>query len=328
MRLTTTALLSSLTLLSTTMGLAMAQSSAVVPGTGIELVQVGDDFEDPDWSYIPNNPKSTEDINDKQNQPIGKSTNGRWFEGIKRGHPDIVKRVETPPGGLPGSNGALLMQSLHTGIPNRPSGQMHQEDFICNVQYRMGGPLTVRQSPSITTRVYLPPIAEWERRSGPHFAFRAAVETTKMERKQRFLFSSTSEENEVYWPGLFICLDSKHQTRKEHDYAYFRVRANRNGGDFKGPAITSTGWWTLGMSFTPDGMVHYYAKPGVEDLTQDDYLTSQYPYGYKCERFRSFFYNVVNSDNGRDWTTPWIVDDPKVFVLQGGRVASGSRTVR
>ncbi len=299
-----------------------AQSSAFVPGTGTELTQVGDDFEDPDWSFIPNNPKSTEDINERQNTPIGKSTNGRWFEGIKRGHPDIVKRVPTPPGGLPGSTGALLLQSLYTGIPNRPSNVMHQEDFIGNVQYRIGGPMSVSKSPSVTTRVYLPPIDEWEKRSGPHFAFRAAVETTKQETKQRLFFSSTSQENEIYWPGLFIILESRHTTGKEHDYAYLRIRANRNGGDFKGPQITTTGWWTMGMSFSSDGMVHYYAKPGVDDLTQEDYLTSQYPYGYRCERFRSFFYNVVNGDNGRDWTTAWVVDDPKVFVGSGARVAS------
>ncbi|MEZ6137947.1 MAG: hypothetical protein R3C53_23945 [Pirellulaceae bacterium] len=300
----------------------MDKVAAFVPGTGIELKQVGDDFEDPSWEYIPNNPKSTEDINERQNTPIGKSRNGRWFEGIKRGHPDIVRRVDTPPGGLPGSSGALLLQSLHTGIPNRPSNTMHQEDFIGNVQYALGSTIKVNQLPSVTTRVYLPPIEQWEHRTGPHFAFRAAVETTKIEKKKMVLFTSSKEEDEVYWPGLFICLESKYQTRKEHDYAYFRVRANPNGGDMKGPQITTTGWWTLGMSFTADGMIHYYAKPGVEDLTEADFITSQYPYGYRCERFRSFFYNVVNGDNGKDWTTPWIVDDPKVFVQNAGRVAS------
>ncbi len=28
--------------------------------------------------------------------PMGYSANGRWFEGMKRGHPDVVKRVATP----------------------------------------------------------------------------------------------------------------------------------------------------------------------------------------------------------------------------------------
>ena len=296
---------------------AFAQSRGFVPGTGIELTQVGDDFEDPNWKFIPNGPKSTEDINERQNTPIGKSNNGRWYEGIKRGYPDVVKRVATPPGGLPGSTGALLLQSLYTGIPNRPSYKMHQEDFICNVQYRVGK-LSVAQQPSVTTRVFLPPIDQWEHRNGPHFAFRLALETTKMTSEKKLFFTSSKQENEIYWPGLFILFESRHKTGKENDYAYFRIRSNRNGGDFKGPPITTTGWWTLGMSVTSDGAVHYYAKPGVEDLTQEDYLASQYPYGYRAERFRSFFYNVVNGDNGRDWTTPFIVDDPKLFVLSGG----------
>ncbi len=305
-------------------GLAQSRSTAFVPGTGTELRQLGDDFEDPNWAYVPNNPKSTEDIDDRQNTPIGKSKNGRWFEGIKRGHPDVVQRVETPPGGLPGSNGALLLQSLYTGIPNRPSYKMHQEDFIANVQYQMGGPISVSQGPSVTTRVYLPPIDQWEHRSGPHFAFRTALETDIPKTLPKLFLSSTKkdEEDGVYWPGLFIILESKYETKKENDYAYFRVRADRNGGDMKGPQITTTGWWTLGISLSPDGAVHYYAKPGIEDLTEADYITSQLPYGYRCKRFRSFFYNVVNGDDGKNWTTPWIVDDPKVFVLNGGRVAS------
>ena len=28
------------------------------------------------------------------------------------------------------------------------------------------------------------------------------------------------------------------------------------------------------------------------------------------------FYNVVNMDDGRTWSTKWIVDDPKVFVTR------------
>lgn len=298
----------------------------VVPGTGVELPQVADDFEDPKWNYVPKNPKSTEDINEDQQQPTGITANGRWYEGIKRGHPDEVRRVLTPSGGLPGSEGAMMMRSLFTGIPNRPSFTVHQDDFVANVQYRLKGPIAVSQTPSVTTRVFLPPIDEWEKRSGPHFGFRAAVETTAIKEKTTFIFKTKGEENEIYWPGLFIVLDSKHQNGKGENYAHFRVRAGRNGGDLKGPAITTTGWWTLGMSFTPDGMVHYYARPGVEELTAEDYITSQFPYGYRCERFRTFFYNVVNGDNGKTWSTTWIVDDPKVYVgVAAGQFAKSQR---
>jgi len=299
-----------------------SRSEILVPGTGVQLKQVGDDFEDEGWDFIPNNPKSTEDIDENQRMPMGKSTNGRWYEGAKRGHPDLVKRVPTPEGGLPGSEGSLLMRSLFTGIPNRASHKMHQDDFICNVQYRLGGTLKVSQSPNITTRVFIPPLDEWEKRNGPHFAFRAAVETTIMENKTKFLFSSKSEKDEVYWPGLFILRGTKQIDGKMVPYAYFRVRADRNGGDFLGPEIPETGWWTLGLSFTSDGLVHYFARQGIEELERDDYIATSMPYGYRCEELRSFFYNVVNGDNGRDWSTDWIVDDPKLYVIQNARMAS------
>jgi hypothetical protein len=79
----------------------------------------------------------------------------------------------------------------------------------------------------------------------------------------------------------------------------------------------------MGMSVTPDGMVHYYAKPGVDDLTEEDYITSQFPYDYRCERFRTFFFNICSADDGVRWSTAFIIDDPKVFVLRpSGKIAT------
>ena len=299
----------------------------VVPGTGSQIIGVADDFEDPDWSYTRRDPKSTEDIDEKQRGPMGRSRNGRWYEGIKRGHPDIVERVRTPSGGLEGSQGALLLKSKFTGIPGKPSGTMHQDDFVANVQYRLKRTIHVHEAPNVTTRVYLPPVEEWEDRSGPHFGFRLALDTTAMIDKEVGFgfFKRTTEEmgNEVYWPGMFVEFENKRDKRKKEDYAYWRIRSNRRGGDFRGPQITTTGWWTIGMSITPDGMVHYYASPGVDELTEDDYITSQFPYDYRCERFRTFFYNICSADDGRRWSTAFIVDDPKVYVLRpGGRLAT------
>ena len=180
----------------------------VVPGTGAEIVGVADDFEDPQWEYIPQDPKSSEDIDENQRGPMGRSANGLWYEGIKRGHPDVVKRVLTPSGGLPGSEGALLLRSKFTGIPGRPSGQMQQDDFVANVQYRLRRTINISEVPSVTTRVFLPPVAEWEDRSGPHFGFRLALETTAMVDKEVGIgiFKRTVNEmgNEVYWPGMFV----------------------------------------------------------------------------------------------------------------------------
>lgn len=290
------------------------QSRPVVPGTGQLVTACGDDFEDPNWRYIPRNPKSSEDIDDEQRAPTGSSTNGRWFEGVKRGHPDIVRRVPTPPGGLPDSEGAILLKSMFTGVPGAPTTSTHnQDDFICNVQYRLNGRVPLEKCPNVVTRIWLPKVKEWERRSGPHFGFRLALETTAMKDKGVLLFKTKGLDNEVYWPGMFVELQCKEHNKLGYDYAYWRIRCDSRGQDFKGPTITQTGWWTLGLSCTNDGRVHYYISEGIDDLTEADYVTSQYPYGYKTERFRSFFFNTMSRDDGRTWSTGVIVDDSKLY---------------
>jgi hypothetical protein len=76
------------------------------------------------------------------------------------------------------------------------------------------------------------------------------------------------------------------------------------------------------MSITADGMVHYYASPGVDPLTAADYLTSQYPYSFRAERFRTFFFNICNRNDGQTWSTPFVIDDPQLFLVHASRVAS------
>lgn len=286
----------------------------VVPGTGIRVEQVGDDFEESDWEWYHYWPKSTEENNKYQNAPGGESKNGRWYEGIKRGHPDHIIRVPTPPGGLEGSKGSLLLRSLYTGIPRYPSYRQQQDDFVCNVVDLLGGAIPIHQTPSFVTRVFLPPVDKWENRSGCHFAIRASTDTWI----HKASYGRSHTERELYYPGMFIEFEAKEDTGLGYDIAYLRIRADSSGSDFKGKDITVTGWWTMGMSFTPDGSVHYYAKPGVENLTKADYITSQYPYGYRCERFRTFFFNVCNGDDGQTWSTEWIVDDSSVYFIKTG----------
>ena len=69
------------------------------------------------------------------------------------------------------------------------------------------------------------------------------------------------------------------------------------------------------MSFSEDGQVHYYAHKGVADLTAEDHLMSSFPYGERCTTFNNFFFNVANMDNGQTWSTPWVIDDPKIYVI-------------
>jgi hypothetical protein len=114
----------------------------------------------------------------------------------------------------------------------------------------------------------------------------------------------------------FFSKDGKGATKREYDSAAIRIRANQRGGEFVGKQITKTGWWTLGMSVTPDGQVHYYAKPGVEDLTKEDYITSQFPYGKQALQFQTFFFNVCNGDDDQTWSTEFIIDDPRLYLAR------------
>jgi len=277
----------------------------LVPGTGEKIAQVGDDFEDPAWKYRFNLPKSSKNIDEQVRGPTGGSANGRWFESMLRGQPDQIERVETPEDGLPGSTGSLLIRSLQTGVPKRPSRQNQQDDLLLNVAQRAGGKISVSRSPSFTVRVWLPPYEQWEQRSGNSFAVRAAV----WGRKGR------GGKSEEYWPGIFIKY-TRSDPKTKQPGASLVIRGNQLGHDFETKKVGELGWWTFGMSFTPDGQVHYFGSPGVDELTDADRLYSQWPYGFRAETFQTFFFNVVNSDDGRTWSTPWIVDDPAVYVLR------------
>lgn len=279
-------------------------SDPVIPGTGIKISKVGDDFEDPNWEFVYQNPKSSQELDQETRLPHGEARNQRWYEGIKRGHPDVVRRVPTPDGGLIGSHGALLLQSLRTGIPDRITNRMQQDDFIADVNYRLGGAIPASHCPNVVVRVFLPPVAEWEDRSGPHFAFRLAADTYR------------DGKSETIWPGIFIVFESQERrSGQPQDYAYFRLRADRQGDDYRSRQIAQTGWWTLGLSLTPDGRIHYYASPGVDPLTSDDYLGSDMPFGTRCQSLKTFFFNVCNRDDGRSWSTEWIIDDPTVYYV-------------
>lgn len=291
-----------------------ARAETLVPGSGEKAPNVGDDFEDPQWSYIFNLPKSSDDIDKSTRPPMGFARNRRWSESSHRGQPDVLKRVDTPADGLPGSMGALLMRSLNTGIPGAPSGSTHQDDLVGNTRGGLGTVVPVSWRPSVVVRVFVPPWEKWENRVGTSFALRANCKGSKPEK-----------EDDIYWPGIFIVRNATDQYGKSS--ASLLVRARESGHDFPVRKIEEPGWWTLGMSFTPDGAVHYYAHPGIENLSSEDRLATNYPYGFRCQIFQNYFFNVVSADNGHSWSTPWIIDDPGLYLASRPAMMN-PRTVR
>ena len=299
----------------------------VVPGTGTRIDYVGDDFEDTSWDFKHNFPKSSREQDERLRSPTGFSLNNRWKEGPERGQPDQMQIVPTPEGGLPGSQHALLIRTLNSGIPGRRMFDVQQDDLIANCISRLGT-ISPGEVPSVVSRVYLPAAEEWENRSGPHFGFRISAQTTTTEIEPgRGFFAKAGRKTtkaEPYWPGMWIHFRSKGTRGNKEDSAFITVRGDRRGRDVRYKEISAEqfGWWTLGMSMTGDGQIHYYAKPGVEDLTAADHLTSQFPYSYNAERFRTFFFDVCNRDDGKSWSTPFVIDDSRLYVLNDARISS------
>jgi hypothetical protein len=290
-----------------------ASAQTIVPGSGTFLSQVGDDFEAPNWGYKFNNPKNSSELDDQHRLPNGYSTNNRWFEGPLRGQPDVLTQIATPPGGIPGSTASLLMRSLQTGTPGRPSGKSQQDDLVVNVMQRLRGRIKVSQAPSFVVRVFVPEFEEWEQRTGTTFAIRAGVWGTTP--GNRPVSENRRGNLEEYWPGMLIHLQ-RPDRRHPEAAATILLRAATNGRDLPGLTIDQTGWWTMGMSFTPQGSIEYYASPGADDLTTQDYLDTQFPYGNRCKEFETLFFNVMNADNGRTWSTTWVIDDPALFIAR------------
>ena len=281
-----------------------AAGTPVVPGRGYAVDKVGDDFESgASWEYAPNYPKSSRNIDKKERGPLARSSNGRWLEGPHRGTPDLVKRVATPAEGLVGSQHSLLIRTLNPGIPGKPTRKPQQDDLMVVVDQRLGGPVPVSVAPSCVVRVYVPPFDQWENRSGSSFGFRTDCWGTK----------PGKQELEQYWPGIFFNFRSETDRGVPSDSAFLMVRGDAAGRDVRGPEVTP-GWWTLGMSVSSDGQCHFYAKPGTADLTDDDRLASYFCYGYRAQRMDLFFFNVVTMDNGQQWSTPWIIDDPTFYT--------------
>ena len=117
----------------------VVKKPVLVPGTGNVIENGADTFEDENWKWYHRHPKSSREQDERMRSPLGKSNNGLWFEGPKRGTPDVVKRVELPAAGLEGSTHGLLIATLRAGIPGRVTYRMMQDDLIFN----MSRPLAV-----------------------------------------------------------------------------------------------------------------------------------------------------------------------------------------
>ena len=293
----------------------------IVPGTGTKIEYVGDDFEDSEWEFVHNMPKGSHENNERRNGPMGYSRNRRFMEGPERGQPDHMQIIPTPAGGLPGSNNALWVSTLHSGIPGQNTRTVEQDDLIVSCSSRLGTSFRPSETPNCLVRVFFPDPERWEKRNGPHFGFRVGCSTTaEQEGEGLFGIFGGGMGPEPYWPGIWVHYRHTGDRRGPAGTAFLAVRGDSRGRDVRVGEMEQFGWWTFGITVSPDGMVHYYASPGVDPLTASDRLTSQMPYGFTAERVTSFFFNFCNQNDGRTWSTPIVIDDPEMYLLSPNRV--------
>ncbi|ADB19291.1 hypothetical protein Psta_4649 [Pirellula staleyi DSM 6068] len=275
----------------------------VIPGTGPRVARTGDDFEDEKWVYYPQEPKSSWNIDENVRIPGGVSQNQLWAEGAKRGQPDIVKRVNTPPGGIEGSKGCMMIQTRRSGVPGSSSGVPQQDDLLHNTVARLGRTIPVSWTPNCTCRVYVPAATQWEQRNGSSFGFRAGL--------QAF---NNKGRNDEHWPGIFLDMGWELKDNEKKHFVRAIIRADEWGRDLPGPKFEPASWITLGMTFTPDGFSHFFARPGIEDLREEDHLGSYNCYNWRTHTFETYFFNVISMDDGWSWSTPWVIDDAFLHV--------------
>jgi hypothetical protein len=295
-----------------------ASSVNLPPGTGTRVDSFSDNFEDRNWSYTYNAPKVYNRYHNPgsgwvneipaKNAPFGQSTNNKWHEGQVRGQPDIVEQVPTPSGGIPGSQYALRLATKDCGTPNVTRGTLQQDDLLLRPGNQSVN-LAKGKGVSVVTRIYVPPLSEWENRQGYHIGFRVGATGEK------------NGKSENYWPGIWIWFNNK---AGEQSYQ-FVVRANEKGEDAfaSDRRHTRGGWWTLGMAFNEDGSISYYASPGVDDLKASDILAyragsqsavaTYKAYGLEFQDLDYVFFSLGSNDG--QWATEFIVDDVAVYRI-------------
>jgi hypothetical protein len=172
------------------------------------------------------------------------TVNPIWQPGL-RGMPEF----------LSAQNGLLSIRSIDNGDDPYPSA----EDMITTYSDQMGRSLMASERPSAITWIWLPPFAEWPtgvNASGfrEWLGFRVTAYDADLDMNSGLFF-----------PGLYVATDDNGPcliARVGDGYA----------PDVTVARVTTSGWWTLGISWNDQGRTEYYGAPGRVTLTSANLL--------------------------------------------------------
>ncbi|MFA9478869.1 PEP-CTERM sorting domain-containing protein [Phycisphaerales bacterium AB-hyl4] len=273
--------------------LAIAQP---IPGDGLRIDAISDDFEDPAWSF---------------NHDTATSANGLW-RGSFRGAPDVVEPIASPAGGLSGQSQSLLLRSQDFGKDATPG----QDDFVSQSYTNRGVTAPTRADlPSVIARVYLPEVEELNTEWG---VFGMRLEAVSNDRV------GGADALGRYYPSIWINYwpqgESNHPTRSQ-PYLSFRL-GDGYAIDVAGPYLAGGGWYTFGLAFDEAGIAHYYASGGVDPLTEADrvFNSTQFATNHTSgvnpgmDSVNYHFFSMGYPET-HDWSMAFLIDDVSVYMI-------------
>jgi len=265
------------------LGLALAgHALAGVPGVGIVIDAISDEFEAP-FSF---------------DHQANISSNGLWY-GQFRGAPEIVQLVAPPDGATAESASALRLRSIDNGDDPNPG----MEDFVANFYDAtlFGRFLEFSEEPSFVTYAYFPPVSQWPQTAeGSNcFGFRVAAWDDTL--------VSPSNPHGEYYPSIWAF-------RGSDGKGYLNARVGDGFiPDVLIAEITSTGWFTLGISWDAEGRIEYYAAAGRRELTAGDLIYTDIYSARRLDVVPYHFFSLRFPATGN--TSPdFLVDRCRVFT--------------
>ena len=183
-----------------------------VPGRGQKATEVGDDFEEAEWTYIDNVPKSSTNLDRDDRLPAGISKNQRVYESTYRGQPDVIKQVPTSSRRTAGKQTCRCRCVRKCGRPrpSQPPDAAGRSAGQPVVDPGTGSGFQVAEHRG--SRVP-PPIRAVGKTDRTTFGFRAELEGGSMKMvSSKGWFSKGQKlkhKHEAYWPGFFIQFNSK-----------------------------------------------------------------------------------------------------------------------
>lgn len=259
-----------------------------LPGTGIKITQLSDDFENPNWSF---------------NYASNISSNGMWY-GSLRGAPEVLNRTTPPAGGIPGQTGALQIRSRD----NDNDGYPQQEDLVTKFHNQLYGRYLQRaDQPSFVAHIYMPPYASMQK-DWSTLGFR--IEARSNQLNPGYYYPSIWLQYYNYggnYPNNFGVV-----VRMGDGFAS-DVYVKNMGANYAG------GWVSVGISFDELGIGHYYFKEGVLPFTAADkiYDTTMFPGGSnaKMDWIAYHFLSIGYNANDPDLSPDYRIDDVSVYIV-------------